>query len=156
MQIFLSLEQNFSWSKNMQAPKRAKHQYAMSKAQTGLPIDICVSFGFVNQWIQWMLSAQDVWMRLRTVVFDENLNEKRKGSKILCAPWGQISRVTFRSFASPGAAGGKRRCAHVTTWAHREIVSVYLSKNHRSHDSSFGDQLRQCACDSTRGSKKVR
>ena len=93
-------------------------------------------------------------MRQRTVVFDENLNEKRKGSKICSAPWGQISRVTFRSFASPGAAGGKRRCAHVTTWAHREIVRVYLSKNHRSHNSSFGDQLRQCACDSTRGSKK--
>ena len=64
--------------KNMLAPKRAEHLYAMSKAQTGLPIDFCVSFGFVNLLIQWMLSAQDVWMRQRTVVFDENFKRKKK------------------------------------------------------------------------------
>ena len=32
-----------------------------------------------------MLSAQGVWMRLRTVVFDENLNEKEKDRKF-CVP----------------------------------------------------------------------
>ena len=125
--------------------------HAMSKAQNGLPKNWRESVICFLSGARRLDAATDSRVRRKFK------RKKKKESKIFEVPRGakNLFRVTFRSFASPGAAGGKGD-VNTSRLEHSTCVSVYFPQISPRTQRSFGEQLRsKCVRLDTELLKKV-